>query len=320
MTDITAQRAEGQPDPSFAVMRAAAMRRKRLTLLPSVIATLPLSVVAIGVFIIGIGFTVVWSFTSTKFFPTFDFVGLKQYSKLWSTPRWIVSVSHIWFYGLMQIGGSMIFGFVLAVFMDQRIRQEDTFRTIFLYPFALSLVITGLVWQWVMDPNLGLEAAVQRMGWTSFHFAPISDQRTAIYGMVLANIWNSAGVTMAILLAGLRGIDEEIWKATRVDGIPAGRAYIFIVLPMMRGAVATALILLTVGVVRIFDLEVALTGGGPGTATRMPASYVIDNINSRDVGQGMAAATMMLIPVVAVLAFIALWRWAAARRAERLEN
>lgn len=279
-----------------------------------------MSIVAIGVFIIGIAFTVIWSFTSTKFFPSFEFVGLRQYSKLWSTPRWIVSVGHIWFYGLMQIGGCMVFGFLLAVFMDQRIRQEDTLRTIFLYPFALSLVITGLVWQWVMDPNLGLEAAVQRMGWTSFQFAPISDQRTAIYGMVLASIWNSAGVTMAILLAGLRGVDEEVWKATRIDGIPAWRTYLFIVLPMMRGSVATALILLTVGVVRIFDLEVALTGGGPGTATRMPASYVIDNINSRDVAQGMAAATMMLIPVLVAISLFGFWRWRSSLGAGRGSN
>ena len=312
MVDIASARA-GTVDVSAEIMKAKARRRKVIATLPAVIGTLPMAAVAIGVFIICIGFTVVWSFTSTKFFPNFDFVGLRQYSKLWSTPRWVASVSHIWFFGFLQISVSMIFGFLLAVFMDQRIRQEDAFRTIFLYPFALSAVITGLVWQWMMDPGLGIQAAVQRLGWTDFRFAPIASGETAIYGMVVATVWNGTGVTMAILLAGLRGIDEEIWKASRIDGIPPWRTYLFIVLPMMRGSVMTALILLTVAVIRVFDLEVAMTGGGPGTATRMPASYVIDNINSRDVAQGMAAAVCMLAPILAVILIQAAFRWNAAR-------
>lgn len=304
-------------DVSDRQMRARARRRRAIATLPAVIGTLPMAAVSIGVFIIAIAFTVIWSFTSTKFFPTFDFVGLRQYAKLWSTPRWVASVSHIWFFGFLQITVCMVFGYLLAVFMDQRIRQEDTFRTIFLYPFALSAVITGLVWQWMMDPGLGIQAAVQRLGWTDFRFAPIASGDTAIYGMVIATVWNGAGVTMAILLAGLRGVDDEIWKASRVDGIPPWRVYLFIVLPMMRGAVATALILLTVAVVRIFDLEVAMTGGGPGIATRMPASYVIDNINSRDVAQGMAGAVCMLAPILAVILLITLWRAETARRKAR---
>ena len=81
---------------------------------------------------------------------------------------------------------------------------------------------------------------------------------------------------MAILLAGLRGIDEEIWKAARVDGIPTWRTYLFIVLPMMRGAFATAFVLQCVGIVRVYDLVVAMTGGGPGISSTMPAVYVID--------------------------------------------
>jgi glucose/mannose transport system permease protein len=314
VADIASGRIGTGVDAFDKVQRAKARRRRFIAALPAVIGTLPMATVAIGVFIIAIAFTIIWSFTSTKFFPSFEFVGLRQYAKLWSTPRWVASVSHIWFFGIMQISFCMVFGFLLAVFMDQRIRQEDTFRTIFLYPFALSAIITGLIWQWVMDPGLGVQAAVQRMGWTDFRFAPIANGETAIYGLVVATVWNGAGVTMAILLAGLRGIDDEIWKATRIDGIPAWRVYLFIVIPMMRGAVTTALILLTVAVVRIFDLEVAMTGGGPGIATRMPASYVIDNINSRDVAQGMAAAVCMLIPILSVILVISVWRWDSARR------
>lgn len=288
----------------------AAPRRRRLQ--PNaIIGTIPMILVSVGVFVIGIGFSVLWSFTSSKLFPNWDFVGLLQYRRLWATDRWLVAVQNIWIFGGLSIGFNLVFGYLLAVFMDQRIRQEDTFRSIFLYPFAMSLIVTGLVWQWALDPNLGLQAAMRNFGWESFSFAPLVDPQLAIYGLVVAGIWQGAGVTMAILLAGLRGIDQEIWKAAKVDGIPNWRAYLFIGLPMMRGAVATAFVLQCVNVVRVYDLVIAMTGGGPGYATTMPAVFVIQLITVRqNVGMGMAAATMMLLPVLIVIAIggILLWR------------
>ena len=143
--------------------------------LPAVIGTIPMILVAVGVFVIGIGFSVLWSFTSSKLFPTYDFVGLAQYRRLWADNRWLVSVNNIWFFGLMSITCNMVFGYLLAVFMDQRIREEDLFRSIFLYPFAMSLIVTGLVWQWMLDPNLGLQAALRNWGLSSFSFAPLAD-------------------------------------------------------------------------------------------------------------------------------------------------
>jgi glucose/mannose transport system permease protein len=278
--------------------------------LPAVIGTIPMILVAVGVFVIGIGFSVLWSFTSSKLFPNYDFIGTAQYSRLWSDGRWLVSVNNIWFFGLMSIGCNMVFGYLLAVFMDQRIRQEDLFRSIFLYPFAMSLIVTGLVWQWALDPNLGLQSALRNWGWTSFSFAPLVNANTALYGLVVAGIWQGSGVTMAILLAGLRGVDAEIWKAAKVDGIPAWRTHLFIVAPMMRGAFATAFVLQCVSVVRVYDLVIAMTGGGPGIATTMPAVYVIQLITVRqNVGQGMAAATMMLLPVLIVLAVFGIVQW-----------
>ena len=148
---------------------------------------------------------------------------MAQYRRLWADDRWLVSVNNIWFFGLLSIGCNMVFGYLLAVFMDQRIRQEDLFRSIFLYPFAMSLIVTGLVWQWALDPNLGLADGLRNLGWTSFTFSPLVDPSIAIYGLVVAGIWQGSGVTMAIMLAGLRGIDAEIWKAAKVDGIPTWR-------------------------------------------------------------------------------------------------
>ncbi len=288
-----------------------ALTRKRRFHLQSVIGTVPMIMVAVGVFVIGIGFSVLWSFTSSKLFPTFNFVGLLQYQRLWATDRWQVAVNNIWIFGLLSIGCNLVFGYLLAVFMDQRIRQEDLFRSIFLYPIAMSLIVTGLVWQWALDPNLGLQSAMRKFGWESFSFAPLVDPDLAIYGLVVAGIWQGSGVTMAILLAGLRGIDAEIWKAAKVDGIPNWRAYLFIGLPMMRGAVATAFVLQCVNVIRVYDLVVAMTGGGPGYSTTMPAVYVIQLITVRqNVGQGMAGATMMLLPILVVIAVggILVWR------------
>ena len=290
---------------------------KRRLHLPAIIGTIPMILVAVGVFVIGIGFSVLWSFTTSKLFPTYDFVGLTQYRRLWGDNRWLVSVNNIWFFGLMSITCNMVFGYLLAVFMDQRIRHEDLFRSIFLYPFAMSLIVTGLVWQWVLDPNLGLQVSMRNLGWAGFSFAPLVDADTAIYALVVAGIWQGSGVTMAILLAGLRGVDEEIWKAARVDGIPAWRTHLFIVAPMMRGAFATAFVLQCVSVVRVYDLVIAMTGGGPGIATTMPAVYVIQLITVRqNVGQGMAAATMMLLPILIVLAVGGLFRWRRNRLPE----
>lgn len=272
--------------------------------------------IAVGVFVVGLTFAVVLSFTNSRLFPTFEFVGLLQYERLWSTQRWLVSVRNIWIYGFGQISISLVLGFLLAVAMDQRIRGEDTFRTIFLYPFALSAVITGLVWQFMFDPIWGLQAAVRSWGWSDFRFAPLADGNTALAGMIVASVWNGVGVTMAILLAGLRGVDEEVWKAARIDGIPAWRTYLQIVLPMMRGAVATAVVLLLVGAVRTFDIVIAMTGGGPGISTQMPATYVIDSINARNVGHGMAAAACMLVPIAVLIAVQIIVRRRAKRLAE----
>ena len=293
-------------------------RTRRKFNIQSVLGTTPMIATAIGVFVICIVFSIIWSFTNSKVFPNFNFVGLTQYERLWRTDRWIISVQNVFVFGVLSMGVGMVAGYLLAVFMDQRIKQEDLFRSIFLYPFAMSLVVTGLVWQWMFDPNLGIQEAVRQLGWTSFEFAPLVRMETALYGVVLGGLWNGVGVTMAIMLAGLRGVDSEIWKAAKVDGIPTWKTYLFIVLPMMRGAIATAFILQLTGVVRVFDIVVAMTQGGPGVSTQMPAIYVIQHITDRaNVGQGMAAATMMMVPVMLLIAVQYFLQWNAGRKSRK---
>ena len=291
-------------------------RRRKKFSFAAVIATIPLMVEAIGVYIFGIGLSVYFSFTNTRVFANYKFIGFGQYDRLWHTDLWMTAFTNIWFFGAMAIIANLVFGYVLAVFMDQHIKQEDLLRSIFLYPFAMSLIVTGLVWQWILDPNFGLNATMHGLGWTSFHFSPLIDRTTAIYGLVVASIWQGSGVTMAILLAGLRGVDSEIWKAAKVDGIPAWRTYLFIALPMMRGSIATAVVLLAINVLRVYDLIIAMTGAGPGNSTMMPAVFVLQMLTDRqNVAQGMAAATMMLAPVVFVLVCIGIYRLYSGRKA-----
>jgi glucose/mannose transport system permease protein len=191
----------------------------------------------------------------------------------------------------------------LAVFIDQNVRGEGVLRTLFLYPYAMSFIVTGVAWQWFLNPGLGLQKLVRDMGFESFTFDWIVNQEMAIYTIVIAGIWHGAGLTMAILLAGLRGVDEDLWKAARIDGVPKWRYYVSVVLPLLRPMVVTATVLLATGVVKLYDLVVAMTLGGPGIATEVPAKFVMDHLFERNnIALGTAAATIMLITVVAVLA------------------
>ncbi len=279
------------------------------------IATLPMILTALVVFLGGTIWTVVYSFTSSKLLPKLAFVGFDQYERLWGTERWIVSVKNLMIYGVCMLILSLVIGFILAALMDQKIRFENTFRTIYLYPFALSFIVTGLVWQWILNPEYGVQNVVRSLGWTSFNFDPLYNQDIVIFGILIAAVWQGTGLIMCIMLAGLRGIDEDIWKAARVDGIPMWKTYVFIVIPMMRPVFITALVLIGSAIVKVYDLVVAQTGGGPGIASEVPAKYVYQNMfYAQNLGQGFAASTMMLIPVIILVVPWAYLEFSGRRR------
>lgn len=279
----------GRPNPLFRNLTAK-------------IATLPMIVTALVVFVGCSVWTVVYSFTASRALPVSKFVGLDQYERLFSNARWEQSVTNLLFYGVFALVFSFVIGFVLAALMDQKIRFEDTFRTIYLYPFALSFIVTGVVWQWILDPGLGLQATMRGMGWETFSLNLIGSKDTVIYALLIAGLWQGTGFVMVLMLAGLRGIDEDIWKAARVDGIPKWKTYVFIVIPMMRGVMITSLVIVASGIVRLYDLVVALTDGGPGFASEVPAKYVFDHMFARaNIGQGLAASTMMLLSVLIIV-------------------
>ncbi|MBB5040718.1 carbohydrate ABC transporter permease [Shinella fusca] len=266
------------------------------------IASIPMILTAVVIFLGGTIWTVVYSFTNSKLLPRAKFVGFDQYERLWAAPRWIVSIENLAIYGLFTLVFSLVIGFVLAALMDQKIRFENTFRTIFLYPFALSFIVTGLVWQWILNPEFGVQSVVRALGWESFAFDPLYNSKIVIYGVLIAGLWQGTGLVMCLLLAGLRGIDEDIWKAARVDGIPMWRTYLFIVIPMMRPVFITTLVIIASGIVKVYDLVVAQTSGGPGISSEVPAKYVYDYMFlAQNLGQGFAASTMMLVTVAIII-------------------
>jgi glucose/mannose transport system permease protein len=250
--------------------------------------------------------TVLWSIaislTSSKTFPSSNFVGLAQYERLFSTERWTLSLQNMAVFGLVFVLACLVLGFLLAVFIDQKVRGEGLLRTIFLYPYAMSFVATGLVWQWMLNPGLGLQEAVRQLGFPNFEFDWIISQDKVIYAIAIAAIWQSAGLVMALMLAGLRGVDEEIWKAARIDGIPVWRVYLSIVLPMIAPSVATAAVLLSLAVIKVFDVVVAMTGGGPGIASEVPAKFIMDYLfNRANIGLASAASVVLLLTVLVLL-------------------
>ena len=266
------------------------------------IAAIPMILTTLVVFVGGTAWTVVYSFTNSKLLPRLKFVGFQQYDRLWSNSRWQVSIENLMLYGVFALVFTIAIGFLLAVLLDQKIRFEDTFRTVMLYPFALSFIVTGLVWQWILNPEFGVQSMVRALGWEDFVFNPLYDPDIVMFGLLIAGLWQGTGFVMCIMLAGLRGVDEDIWKAARVDGIPTWKTYLFIVVPMMRPVFITTLVIVASGIIKLYDLVVAQTSGGPGIASQVPAMYVYDYMfTAQNLGQGLAASTMMLLSVLIVL-------------------
>ncbi|MBL8313821.1 MAG: sugar ABC transporter permease [Rubrivivax sp.] len=291
--------------------------RPRVTSRPGVasLALLPMAVTVLVVYLGSMLWTLAVSFTSSRTFPAADFVGLEQYQRLFDNERWSQALHNLALYGVLFIVACLLVGTLLAIFMDQKVRAEGVLRTIFLYPYAMSFVATGLVWQWVLNPEVGLQQAVRQWGFASFSFDWIVDPDRVIYTIVIASVWQASGLVMALVLAGLRGVDEDIWKAARVEGIPRWRVYLQIVLPMLGPTLLTTFVLLFAGVVKVFDSVVAMTQGGPGTASDVPAKFIMDHLFGRaNIALASAGSVLLLCSVVAIVAPVLYVRGSARRR------
>lgn len=254
-------------------------------------------------YVASILWTIRISFSTSKMLPRSDWAGLTQYVNLFTSDRWTTALVNVALFGVFFIAGALVLGFLLAVFIDQKVRLEGFFRTVYLYSFAVSFVACGVVWQWMFNPTLGIQRSLRNWGWESARFDWITTQDMAIYCVVIAVLWHSAGLVMAILLAGLRGIDEEQWKAARIEGVPRWRYYTSIVLPQLGPSLGTAVVLLAVSVVKVYDAVVAMTNGGPGDATDVPSKFIMDNLFERqNIGLASAASATMLVTVLIIVA------------------
>lgn len=260
-------------------------------------------------FVLGLAFIygfMVWngllSVTASRMLPNYELVGLAQYERLWEMDRWWVALKNLAIFGVLYVGVSMALGVFLAVLLDQKVRGEGFIRTVYLYPMALSFVVTGTAWKWILNPSEGLQKMMQDMGWTSFTFDWLVQSDMAIYCVVIAGVWQSAGFAMALFLAGLRGVDDSIIKAAQIDGASLPRIYLRIVLPALRPVFFSTLMVLAHLAIKSFDLVMALTSGGPGYATDVPATFMFAMSFTRgQIGLGAASATIMLVTVAAIV-------------------
>jgi len=243
-----------------------------------------------------------FSVSASRLLPNYEFVGLEAYSQLFESERFTASAWNLVVFASLFIGGSLAVGLLLAILLDQKIRAEGVLRTIYLYPMALSFIVTGSAWKWMLNPGLGIEHMVQSWGFPNFQFDWIIDPDRAIYCVAIAGIWQSAGFVMALFLAGLRGIDDAILKAAQLDGASTPRIYWRILIPSLRPVFFSTVMVLSHIAIKSFDLVMALTAGGPGFATDMPATYMYSMAFTRgQINLGAASATMMLATVAAIV-------------------
>jgi len=280
----------------------------RLVVAPSAIA----SFVYVFVFT---AWTLYISMSNNSLLPTYEFVGLKPYFDLWSNQRWTIAYGNLFFFNAFYVVLALAVGLSLAIAIDQRVKGEALWRTIFLYPLAVSFIVTGSVWNWLYSPNEGIEHFVRSLGWSDFTFRITSDRNTAIYAIIATGVWQSSGFAMALFLAGLRSVDPDLIKAAQIDGAGPARIYRKVILPSIAPIFIAVAVVLLQFAIKTFDLVVALTGGGPGIATTFPANYVYDLMFQRgQIAIGAAAAIMMLLALAIVLVPYALWTTWRARR------
>jgi len=267
----------------------------KLVLSPTIIISL--------IFVYGfILWTTYLSFTRSKTLPNHNLVGFLQYKRVWAHPRWQVAIDNLAIFGILYVVLCLAIGLLLAILIDQRIRQEGSFRAIYLYPMALSFIVTGTAWKWMLNPGLGFEHLMHTWGYPEFKFDWIVNENLAIYTVVIAGVWQASGFVMAMFLAGLRGIDQDIIKAAAIDGATLPKIYWRIIIPQLRPVFLSSLVILAHLAIKSYELVVALTGAGPGYATELPSTFMYAHTFTRnELGMGAASAVMMLLTVAAIM-------------------
>jgi glucose/mannose transport system permease protein len=286
----------------------ASLRERLQNVVPKLV--LAPSFLIVLIFVYGFNlWTLLLSFTSSKAFSNFNFIGLANYQKLWTwtfetdpPSNWYTALVNMGLFGGIYIIFCLILGLTLAILLDQKIRGEGILRPIYLYPLALSFIVTGTAWKLFLDPRIGLEKAVHDLGWTSFHFDWVVNPRMMIYCVAIAGVWQTSGFVMAMFLAGLRGVDGEILKAAQIDGASAYATYRRIVIPIMRPVFLSALIVLAHMAIKSYDLVLSVTGKNPGGAAELPSTFMYSYTFTRNqMAVGSTSAVIMLMTIAAIM-------------------
>ncbi|MFY9987183.1 MAG: sugar ABC transporter permease [Chthoniobacterales bacterium] len=293
------------------------LRERFSTFLPQLI--LAPSLVATFVYVFVFAAWTIWvSLSNSADLPDYSFAGFHHYAELWVNLRWRIAYTNLFVFSALYVIGTMVIGLTLAILIDQRIRAEALFRTIYLYPLAISFVVTGTVWRWLFSPTTGFESLMHQLGWASFKFDWLVQREMAIYTVVLTGIWQASGFVMALFLAGLRSVDPDLIKAAQIDGAGMPRIYRRIILPAIGPIFIAVAVVLLQSAIKIFDLVLAMTQGGPGISTTVPAIYVYDLMFQRgQLAEGAAGAIMILLALALVLVPYTIWTNLRQRREAR---
>lgn len=251
-------------------------------------------------------FTVYLSFTASTILPSLEWSGTAAYTRLFGLENWSVALGNLWIFASLYILVAMALGLSLAILIDQKIRVESGFRSIFLYPMALSFIVTGTAWKWLLDPGVGLEHTLHTLGFANFSFGWIKDSELAIYCVVIAAVWQTSGFVMAMFLAGLRGVDSEQVNAARLDGAKTWQIYQRIIIPQLGPVFISAFVILAHMAIKSYDLVIALTNGGPGRSTWLPSVFMYQYTFTRnEMAVGAASSVLMLLGIgVVVLPYL----------------
>ncbi|OQY21118.1 MAG: sugar ABC transporter permease [Anaerolineaceae bacterium 4572_32.2] len=284
------------------------MRRFNWERVVSVLLLSP-AVIAIAIFVYGfIGWTAYASLTKwNKLLPDFTLVGLSNYKKLFAHQRFQIDLRNTVVFTLVFLVTCLVIGFVLAILLDQRIRGEGIFRSIYLFPMSISFIVTGVVWRWLLNPgseelgSTGVNLLFDTFGLSFLKTGWYTDPKIGIIAVAVAATWQMSGYTMAMYLAGLRAIPEELREAARVDGASEWQIVRHIILPLLQPVTLSAVIVLGHISLKIYDLVVSMTGPGIGFATDVPAYFMWDTtFRGNHFARGAAIAIVLLV-MVAVL-------------------
>jgi glucose/mannose transport system permease protein len=234
--------------------------------------------------------------------PDFTWVGLRNYAGLLENERFQIDIRNTVVFTFVFIVACLAIGLLLASLLDMHIKGEAIFRNIFMFPLAVSFIVTGVVWRWLESPSSGINLLFDAVGLDFLKSGWFTDPKIGILAVVIAATWQMSGYVMAMYLAGLRGISEEIKEAARVDGATEWQIFMGIILPLLQPITLSAVIILGHISLKIFDLTKAMTGPGPGFSSDVPALHMYETtFFGSHFSQGAAIAIVLLVFVSALI-------------------